>query len=130
MNLESEMKIKFGGIWNSILLLFVVIISLRFSSIAMVEDDLIERVYCSIHLLLGCLAAGLIMGLLRMFLAMTNNTHTRTPASANFASGMKYGVLAGGFLILVVGMVMLDDFLGPFQPILDAIFAKLSSIFA
>jgi cytochrome b561 len=130
MSLESEMRARFGGIWNSLLLLFVIIICLRFSSIAFAEDDLGARVHCSIHLFLGCLAAGLLMGLLRMFLATTNDTYTRAPGSANFASGMKYGILAAGFLILIAGMIQLDGFLGPFQPILDVLFAKLLDILA
>ncbi len=128
MSLESEMKTRFGGIWNSIVLLFVIIICLRFAGIAMAEHDLFDRVHCAIHLFLGCLVAGLLMGLLRMFLATTNDTHTRAPGSANFASGMKYGILAAGFLILIAGMVQLDGFLGPFQPILDVIFAKFLDI--
>ncbi len=128
MSLESEMRARFGGIWNSFLLLLVIIICLRFASIAFADDDLGTRVHCSIHLFLGCLAAGFLMGLLRMFLATTNDTYTRAPASANFASGLKYGILAGGFLILIAGIVQLEGFLGPFQPILDLIFSKLLEI--
>ncbi|MCH9638514.1 MAG: hypothetical protein K0U40_03370 [Betaproteobacteria bacterium] len=130
MSLESEMKARFGGIWNTLLLLFVIIVCLRFSGIAMAEDDLYDRLHCSVHLFLGCLVAGILMGLLRMFLATTNDSHTRAPGSANFASGMKYGILAGGFLILIAGMVQLEGFLGPLQPVLDVLFAKLPEIFA
>ncbi len=128
MSLESEMKARFGGILNSLLLLLLIIISLRFSSIEMADQPLDERLLCTVHLLLGCFAVGFILGILRIFLSFTNKTYTRAPASANFASGMKYGIMASGLLILIVGMVQLENFLGPLQPMLDAIIGFFNSL--
>lgn len=43
MSLESEIKARFGGICNSIVVIFVVIVCLRFSSLAVAEGDLGEK---------------------------------------------------------------------------------------
>lgn len=129
MSMESEIRERFSGLWNSFVLLLVIIICLRFSSLELPDAPLSERLWCALHLFLGCLAAGFLLGIMRIFLAFTNETYTRAPASANFAKGLKYGVVAGGLLILIVGVLQMDNFLGAFQPILNALMAKLISLF-
>jgi len=128
--MESEIKAKFGGFWNSIVLLLVIVICLRFSSLELAAENLVERVHCALHLFLGCVAAGVLLGILRIFLALSNQTYTRAPASANFAQGLKYGIVGGGLLILIVGVLQLNNFLGVFQPILTGLLAKLTAVFA
>jgi len=128
--MESEIKAKFGGFWNSIVLLLVIVICLRFSSLELAAENLVERVHCALHLFLGCVAAGVLLGILRIFLAFSNQTYTRAPASANFTQGLKYGIVGGGLLILIVGVLQLNNFLGVFQPILTGLLAKLTAIFA
>ncbi|HQV88752.1 MAG TPA: hypothetical protein PKY67_05840 [Nitrosomonas sp.] len=130
MSMESEIKAKFGGFWNSIVLLLVIVICLRFSSLELAAENLVERVHCALHLFLGCVAAGVLLGILRIFLAFSNQTYTRAPASANFAQGLKYGIVGGGLLILIVGVLQLNNFLGVFQPILTGLLAKLTAVFA
>ena len=53
MNMETEFKAKFGGIWNSLIILLVIIICLRFSSIELADEDLGTRLKCSLHLFLS-----------------------------------------------------------------------------
>ena len=130
MSMESEIKAKFGGFWNSIVLLLVIVICLRFSSLELAAENLVERVHCALHLFLGCVAAGVLLGILRIFLAFSNQTYTRAPASANFTQGLKYGIVGGGLLILIVGVLQLNHFLGVFQPILTGLLAKLTAVFA
>lgn len=129
MSFESEVKDRFGGFWNSLVLLLVIIICLRFTSIELAEESMATRVHCALHLFLGCLAAGVVLGLMRIFLSFSNDTYTRAPASANFVKGVKFGVVAGGILILIVGVIQLENFLGPFQPILDAVFNNIYALF-
>lgn len=129
MNMETEFRAKFGGFWNSLIILLVIIICLRFSSIALADAELGERLMCSLHLFMASLAAGIVLGVLRIFLSFSNDTYTRAPASANFTTGIRYGLVAGGMLILLVGMMQLENFLGPFQPIMDALFGKLYALF-
>ena len=129
MNMETEFRAKFGGFWNSLIILLVIIICLRFSNIALADAELGERLMCSLHLFLASLAAGIVLGVLRIFLSFSNDTYTRAPASVNFTTGIRYGLVAGGMLILLVGMMQLENFLGPFQPIMDALFGKLYALF-
>lgn len=67
MSMESEMRAKFGGLWNSFLLLFVVIVCMRFSGLEQAGESLSEKILCGIHLFLGCIAAGILFGILRIF---------------------------------------------------------------
>lgn len=128
--MESEMRMRFGGFWNSLILLIVIIICLRFSSLEFADESLTKRIFSALHLFLGCIAAGFLLGIFKIFLAFSNQTYTRAPASANFVLGLKYGIVAGGTLILIVGMLQLDNFLGVFQPIVTGLIAKLTAIFA
>ncbi len=130
MSMESEMRMRFGGFWNSLILLFVIIVCLRFSSLELADADLTKRVLCALHLFFGCVATGVLLGILRIFLAFSNQTYTRAPASANFVLGLKYGIVAGGLLILIVGVLQLNNFLGVFQPMVNGLLAKLTAIFA
>ena len=50
MSMESEMRAKFGGLWNSFLLLFVVIVCMRFSGLEQAGESLSEKILCGIHL--------------------------------------------------------------------------------
>jgi len=129
MSMESEFRMRFGGFWNSLILLFVIIVCLRFSSLEFADENLTKRVFCALHLFLGCIATGVLLGILKIFLAFSNQTYTRAPASANFARGLKYGIVTGGLMILIVGVLQLNNFLGVFQPILNGLLAKLTAIF-
>ncbi len=129
MSMESEIKARFGGFWNTLVLLIVIAICLRFASLEWAAESLSQRVHGAVHLFLGCFAAGILFGILRIFLSFSNQTYTRAPASANFASGLKYGIVGGGLMILFVGLLQLNNFLGVFQPILTGILAKLTGIF-
>jgi hypothetical protein len=128
--MENEIKTKFGGFWNSLILLLVIVICIRFSSLELAAASLTERMHCAAHLFLGCVAAGILLGILRIFLAFSNQTYTRAPASTNFAAGLKYGIVAGGLLIFIVGILQLNNFLGVFQPMVNGLLAKLTAAFA
>lgn len=129
MSMESEIRTRFGGLWNSLVLLFVIIVCLRFSSLEFADEGLSKRIFCAIHLFVGCIAAGFLLGILRIFLGFSNETHTRAPASANFASGLKYGIVSGGLLIMIVGALQLNNFFGVFQPIITGLITKLTAVF-
>ena len=128
MSFENELKAKFGGIWNSLALLFVVIVCLRFSSIELAEENLVTRLTCSLHLFLICLGAGVLMAFIKLLLAFSNEPYARFPKATNFALGLKYGIITTGILIFVIGLIQLDNFLGPFQPLVDTFFAKLPQL--
>lgn len=130
MSMESEIRSKFGGFWNSLILLFVIIVCLRFSSLELADESLTKRILCAANLFMGCLAAGFLLGILRIFLGFSNETYTRAPASANFTRGLKYGIVSGGLLIMLVGALQLENFFGVFQPVVTGVISKLTAIFA
>ena len=125
MNFESEMKARFGGFWNSLMLLLVVIIFLRFSVIAWASEELGTRLFHSFKLFLWCALFGVLLAILRIIFSASNPPYTKLPASANFAWGLKRGIMIGGFLILLAGIIQLDNFMGVFQPFIDKSLQKL-----
>ena len=130
MSLESEIKAKLGGFWNSLLLLLIVIVCLRFSSIELAGGGLAERVMCAFYLFASCIGAGLFAGLIKLLLSYSTEPYARAPKSISFVLGMKYGIVAAGILVFIVGFVQLENFLGPFQVIVDALYGKLPSLIA
>ena len=130
MSLENEIKARFGGIWNSIVVLFVVIVCLRFSSIELAAEDLSERLSHSLCLFFIALGVGFALGIVKMIFSNFNEPHSRFSKAANFASGLKYGFVVVGMLIFIVGVMQLENFLGPLQPLLDSLFGKLTGLIA
>lgn len=128
MSLESEIKAKLGGFWNSFLLLLIVIICLRFSSIELADGGLAERVTCAFYLFASCIGAGVFAGMIKLLLSFSTEPYARAPKSTSFALGMKYGIVAAGMLVFIVGFVQLENFLGPFQVIVDSLYGKLPGL--
>lgn len=124
MSLENELKIRFGGFWNSLVILLVLIICLRFSSIQLTGEPLWSSIACSFYLFLVCIGVGFITAILKVILGYFNDTASRLTKAANFTLGLKYGFVSAGMLVFIVGVFHLDDFIGPFQLIVDAVFAN------
>ena len=122
MSLENEIKARFGGVWNSIVVILVVIVCLRFSSLAVAEEDLGERVSYALCLFFIALGVGFALGILKIIFSYANEPHSRFSGAANFAAGLKYGFVAVGILIFIVGIMQLENFLGPLQIFFDALF--------
>ena len=129
MSFESEMRARFGGFWNSLVLILVAIICLRFSAIEWAEEDLGTRLYHSFKLILWCILFGLFLAIMKIIFSSSNPPHLKLPASANFAWGLKRGITMGGFLILLVGIVHLENFMGVFQPFIDKLLGNLLGLF-
>lgn len=125
MSFESEMRARFGGFWNSLVLLLVVIICLRFSIIEWASEDLGTRLFHSFKLFFWCLLFGVLLAILKIIFSVSNPPYEKLPASANFAWGLKRGITIGGLLILIVGVLHLENFLGVFQPFLDKLLENL-----
>lgn len=130
MSLESEIKAKLGGYWNSFLLLLIVIVCLRFSSIELAAEGLATRVTCAFYLFLSCLGVGVLTGFIKILLSLSTEPYARAPRSTSFVLGLKYGIVASGVLVFIVGFVQLDNFLGPFQVLVDQLYGKLPSLFS
>lgn len=129
MGFENEMRKRFGGFWNSLVLLLVVIICLRFSVIEWASEDLGTRLSQSFKLFFWSVLFGVLLAITKIITSYSNPLYLRPPASANFVWGLKRGITTGGFLILIVGILHLDNFLGVFQPFLDKGLERLLGIF-
>lgn len=129
MSFENEMRERFGGFWNSLVLLIVVIICLRFAVIEWASEELGTRLWHSFKLFSWCVLFGVFLAIMKIIFSQSNPPYQKLPASVNFAWGLKRGITMGGFLILIVGILHLDNFLGVFQPLLDKLLERLLGIF-
>jgi uncharacterized membrane protein len=82
-----------------------------------------ERISDSLCLFLTALGVGFALGILKIILTYSNESHFRLSSAANFASGLKYGFVAVGIFLFIVDVMQLENFLGPLQTFLDSLFA-------
>lgn len=128
MSFESEMKARFSGFWNSLVLLLIIIICLRFSVIEWAAEDLGTRLFHSFKLFFWCVLFGVVLAIMKIMFSFSNPPYSRLPASANFVWGLKRGITIGGLIILIVGILHLDNFMGVFQPFIDKCLEKLLGV--
>ncbi|MBK7352850.1 MAG: hypothetical protein IPI97_07145 [Nitrosomonas sp.] len=129
MNFETEMRARFGGFWNSLLLLLIIIIFLRFSAIELATEGLGAKLSLSLKLFFGFALFGVVLALFKMLFSSSNPPYYRLPASVNIAWGLKRGLVIGGILILIIGILHHDNFLGVLQPLLEKLVGKIIGIF-
>ena len=126
MDWVDEFKKRFGGFWNTILLIAGLVICLRFAGAEWKSEELQERLLFALYLILGIAATGLIWGSATAILSRMGKTLYSTPSTAaHFISGMKYGVIVGIVVIFSVGLLMVDEYLGPLKELFDVLVKKI-----
>lgn len=127
MNISREIKKRFGGGWNTILLILILMVCLRFSGAEWKEEGLDVRFLRGIYLLLAVIGLGILIAGIKLFIARLDSpSYWMNSADEVFASGLKLGILVGGIFVFFVGILLVDNFLGPFQGVIDTILEKLA----
>ena len=72
MNFETEIRARFGGFWNSLLLLLIIIIFLRFSAIELATEGLGAKLSLSLKLFFGFAIFGVVLALFKMLFSSSN----------------------------------------------------------
>ena len=114
MAFADEIKGRFGGLWNGVLLIVIVVICFRFATAEWGTESLWLRLLYGLYLVLGLLAFGVILAVTKLFKS--------NPAEV--AWGLKYGIFLGGTFLFLLGCLMVPDFLGPLDDIVTSFFAR------
>ena len=125
MSFEEELRRRFGGFWNTIFLIVVVVVCLRFAGAEWAGAPLGKRLLVALCLFLGCTGLGIPFSLGRIFAARSKPISGRPTTAESIAWGLKYGVGTGTVLLVLVGALMVKDFLGPLLDLLSKLFEKL-----
>jgi len=127
MDWVEEFKKRFGGFWNTILLVTGLVICLRFTGAEWKDQALALRLLYALYLVLGVTALGIAWGTAAVILGrVRSGTSFLAPRTAShFVSGMKYGLTVGIVIVFTVGLLMVEDYLGPLKELFDVLVKKI-----
>jgi hypothetical protein len=122
----DEFKKRFGGFWNTIFLILVLIVCLRFSGAEWKDKELQERLLYALYLVLGVISTGIFFGIGTAVLKRFKRSGYATPNTpVDFVSGLKYGTVLGTVVVFTIGLLMVDDYLGPIKELVDVVIKKI-----
>lgn len=116
MSLVDELAKRFGGFWNSILLLVGVVVCMRFAGAEWKAQGLDVRLLRSLGLFLACFGLGAMFATGRVLASRFGGGYSRSSWHADLAWGMKFGFGAGVVLMFITGVLLVEDYL---KPLLD-----------
>jgi hypothetical protein len=129
MNWNREFQKRFGGLWNTIFLIAVLMVCIRFAGAEWKAKELEFRLLYSLYLILGVIAIGVFLGVfkavLNKFLNRSRSYSWESTIPADFTWGLKYGIGSGAIIVFIFGLLLVDDFLGPVKDILDVLANKI-----
>ena len=124
-DLAYELNKRFSGGWNSLILVLLVIICLRFSGAEWKDEVLGIRLLYSLYILFAVAGLGIVFASAKVLLIrFGHHTYGYTYSDA-IAGGLKYGVNAGTIIVFAIGILMVDNYLGPVKDILDVALKKI-----
>ena len=126
MDWVDEFKKRFGGFWNTVFLIVVLIVCLRFAGAEWKDNELQERLLYALYLVLGVISTGVIFGIGSAILKRFKRSGYSTPnAPVDFVSGLKHGTVLGAIVVFTIGLLMIDDYLGPIKEFVDVLIKKI-----
>jgi hypothetical protein len=119
----NELKKRFGGFWNAIFLIAVLVICLRFAGAEWKAEELGTRLLYALYLVLIVAAVGIVVALAKLLLTKFNPPRysSASTVSADVAWGLKYGIASGTLIVFTIGVLMVDDYLGPVKTLFDLV---------
>jgi hypothetical protein len=127
MSWPQEIGNKFGGVRNGLFLLIVLVVCLRFAGAEWKDEVLGVRLLYGLYLILATVLFGGLIALIRVALARRAAPHSSSSAiPANVAGGLRSGIGWGGIVIFVIGILMVDDYLGPLKNLFDLAVQKIA----
>ena len=126
MDWTDEFKKRFSGFWNTVFLFVGLVVCLRFAGAEWKDRELQERLLFASYLVLGIIGSGILWGLGTALLKRFKRTaYSIANAPVDFVSGMKYGVILGVIVVFTVGLLMVDDYLGPVKEVFNVLVKKI-----
>lgn len=128
MDISKALRQRFGGPWNTLWLILILMACLRFAGAEWKDEPLDVRFLRGTYLVLATVLLGIVTAIAKVLIArLESPLYWKSRAGETAVAGLKIGIVAGGVVVFVVGMLLVDDFLGPFQAVVDTVLEKLAS---
>jgi hypothetical protein len=121
MGFGEEFQQRFGGLWNTIFLILLVVVCLRFAGAEWTGAPLRTRLLVALYLFLGCVGCGIIFALSRIIVALSEPSYSRPSTPESIVWGLKYGAATGMVLLILAGILLVKDFLTPLLDLLSKV---------
>lgn len=123
MDWTTELKKRFGGFWNAVFLFSVLLVCLRFAGAEWKAQELGMRLLYALYLVLIVVALGIGVALVKMFITKINPPRysSSNTIPGDVAWGLKYGFAVGTIIVFTIGVLMVDDYLGPVKTLFDLV---------
>lgn len=126
MDWVDEFRKRFGGFWNTVFLIAVLIVCLRFAGAEWKDKEFQERLLYALYLVLGVISTGILFGIGSAILKRFKRSGYSDPnAAVDFVSGLKHGTVLGTIVVFAIGLLMVDDYLGPIKGFVDILVKKI-----
>jgi len=124
---SSVIKSEFSGFWNLVFIIAVLVVCLRFSDAAWGSADFDLRLQGTFYLFGLVIALSSLFAIFRLILLKLKPPQHKYghPYLTAIARAFKYGFVLGGLLVTTIGVLMVDNFLNPFQDLIDRVFSIL-----
>ncbi len=129
MDIAGQIKKKFAGLSNAIVLILILIACVRFSGAEWQapEYDLGVRLLRAFYIVLGVIALGFLMAAARLIIARFDSpAFWKNRADEIAVSAFKTGLIIGGIIVFAAGVLLVKDYLGPFEKVIEILMEKLS----
>lgn len=123
MDWTNELSKRFGGFWNAVFLLSVLVICLRFAGAEWKAKELDIRLLYALYLVLLVVATGIVLALVKVTLTKLSPPRYSSASTvpADVAWGLKNGIASGALIVFVIGVLMVDNYLGPVKDLIDLV---------
>jgi len=125
---NEEFRKRFGGKWNTIFLIVVLVVCFRFVGAEWKAREFELRLLYSLYLVLIVIATGGVFALLKVLFTKFNTRHyysTSSKIPADIVWGLKYGIGSGALIVFVFGLLLVDNYLGPLKEVFDLVIKKI-----
>lgn len=128
MDLAEALKRRFNGKMNGLFLVISLVVCFRFAGAEWKDEPLQFRMLFSAYLLAGVVATGIIFAIARVALTKINPPRWKSESriGEDIAWGLKFGMVLGTLFIFFGGLMLVDNYLGPFQALIDTMLEKLA----
>jgi hypothetical protein len=128
MDVLDQIKKRFGGTLNAVLLIAILMVCIRFSGAEWAEEVLGVRLLRALYIIAGAIGFGLLFAAVSVAIAYYGSTSAfrMNRVDEVGVSAFKKGVVIAGIVVFTVGLLLVKDYLGPFQKVIDTLVEKLA----
>lgn len=128
MDFIEQIKKRFGGTLNAVLFIAILTVCIRFSGAEWADKGLDVRLLRALYIVAGVVGLGLLFAAVSVAIAYYGSTSVYRVNRVDEigVSAFKKGVVIAGIVVFTTGLLLVKDYLGPFQKVIDTLLEKLA----